>query len=187
MIDNSWQISGNDKMGQVLKLIREDLATLSTGRARPALVEEIRVEAYEGSFLTLKELATIATPDPQTLSIQVWDQSVLEKVAKAIQASGLNLNPVVNQTTIRLHIPSLTEERRLELVKAVKQKTESGLAMLRQIRIDLKKQIDDQKNQPGVSEDDIHAAYDNLQKLVDGWHSKMDELEKSKEAELTSL
>jgi len=187
MINNSWQTSGADKMGQVLKLIKDELAGLSTGRARPALVEEVKVEAYEGSWLTLKELASISTPDPQTLNIQVWDQTVTEKVVKALQASGLNLNPVVDQSMIRLHIPSLTEERRLELIKAVKQKTESGRAMLRQIRIDLKKQIDDQKKQPGVSEDDIHAAYDSLQQLIDNWHGRMDELEKNKEAELTSL
>ena len=138
-MNDAWQETGRQKMGQVIALARDDLGTLSTGRARPALVEELRVEAYEGSTLTLKELATITTPDPQTLLIQVWDQSVVEKAAKAIQSSGLNLNPVVDQTTIRLHVPSLTEERRQELVKAVKQKVEAGRGMLRQIRVDLKK------------------------------------------------
>lgn len=186
-MNNSWQSSGREKMGLVIKLISDDLGTLSTGRARPALIEELKVEAYEGSWLTLKELATIATPDPQTLSIQVWDQSIVEKVVKAIQSSGLNLNPVVDQTAIRLHIPSLTQERREELVKAVKQKTESGRAMLRQIRVDLKKDIDNQKNQPGVSEDDIHQAYDQLQELVDESNGQLDSLEKKKEQELMSL
>ncbi|PIP52155.1 ribosome recycling factor [Candidatus Beckwithbacteria bacterium CG_4_10_14_0_2_um_filter_47_25] len=186
-MNNTWQTTGRDKMGQVVKLITDDLATLSTGRARPALIEELKVEAYEGSWLTLKELATISTPDPQTLSIQVWDQSVTEKIVKSIQNSNLNLNPVVDQAAIRLHVPSLTAERRQELVKAVKQKVESGRAMLRQIRVDLKKDIDAQNHQPGVSEDDIHEAYDQLQELVDGWHARLDELEQKKEQELTSL
>lgn len=186
-MNDSWQVSGREKMSQVLSLIKSDLATISTGRARPALVEEIPVEAYEGSILTLKELATIATPDPQTLLIQVWDQSVTEKAAKAIQLSGLNLNPVVDQSAIRLHIPSLTEERRQELVKAVKQKAEAGRGMLRQVRVELKKTIDEQKNQPGVSEDDIHQAYDELQQLVDQFHGELDALEKNKEQELMSL
>lgn len=186
-MNNSWQESGRQKMGQVIALARDDLATLSTGRARPSLVEELRVEAYAGSTLTLKELATITTPDPQTLMIQVWDQTVIEKVAKAIQASGLNLNPVVDQTAIRLHVPSLTQERRDELVKAVKQKVEAGRGMLRQIRVDLKKNIDDQNHRPGVSEDDIRHAHEELQVLVDEFHEQLDSLEQSKAKELTSL
>ena len=186
-MNNNWQETGRQKMGQVISLIRNDLAGLSTGRARPALVEEIRVEAYPGSFLTLKELGTISTPDPQTLAIQIWDQSVLEGAVKAIQAANLGLNPVVDQNLIRLHIPSLTQERRDELVKAVKQKVEAGRGMLRQIRVDLKKNIDDQKNQPGVSEDDIHNGYDQLQTLVDEFHGQLDALEQNKERELTSL
>lgn len=186
-MNNSWQESGRQKMGQVIALARDDLATLSTGRARPSLVEELRVEAYAGSTLTLKELATITTPDPQTLMIQVWDQTVIEKVAKAIQASGLNLNPVVDQTAIRLHVPSLTQERRDELVKAVKQKVEAGRGMLRQIRVDLKKNIDDQNHRPGVSEDDIRHAHGELQVLVDEFHEQLDSLEQSKAKELTSL
>lgn len=185
-MNNSWQNSGREKMGQVIKLIGGDLASISTGRARPALVEDIKVEAYEGSWLTLKELASIATPDPQTLSIQVWDQTVTDKIVKAIQNSGLNINPVVDQSSIRIIIPGLTDERRLELVKAVKQKTEAGRGMLRQIRVELKKEIDNQKDQPGVSEDDIHAAYEQLQLLVDGYHQQMDQLEQKKSAELLS-
>ncbi len=186
-MNNSWQETGRQKMSQVIALTRDNLAGLSTGRARPALVEEIRVEAYPGSVLTVKELGTISTPDPQTLSIQIWDQSVIPETVKAIQAANLGLNPVVDQNLIRLHVPSLTEERRQELVKAVKQKVEAGRGMLRQIRVDLKKDIDDQKNQPGVSEDDIHSGYDQLQTLVDEFHAQLDSLEQSKEKELTSL
>lgn len=174
-------------MGQVIAMIRDDLATLSTGRARPALVEDIKVEAYPGSILTLKELGTISTPDLQTLNIQLWDQSVIPETIKAIQAANLGLNPLVDQNLIRLHIPALTEDRRQELVKAVKQKIEAGRGMLRQIRVDLKKSIDDQKNQPGVSEDDIHSNYDRLQTLVDEFHGQLDNLEQGKTKELLSL
>lgn len=186
-MNDAWQETGRQKMGQVIALIKDDLAGLSTGRARPALVEEIKVEAYPGSVLTLKELGTISTPDLQTLNIQIWDQSVVEGTVKAIQAANLGLNPVVDQNMIRLHVPSLTEERRQELVKAVKQKTESGRGLLRQIRVDLKKQIDDQNHQPGVSEDDIRHAHEQLQELVDEFHGQLDTLEKNKEQELLSL
>lgn len=173
-------------MDQVIKLVKDDLATVSTGRARPALIEDIRVEAYPGTWLTLKELATIAAPDLQTLTLQIWDQSVVEPAIKAIQAANLGLNPVADQNQIRLHVPPLTEERRQELVKAVNQKIESARGMLRQVRNDLKKTIDEQKNQPGVSEDDIHQAYESLQRLVDEFGGELDRRQKSKEQELTS-
>ncbi len=186
-MDQSWQTSGHTKMSQVINFVKEDIAGLSTGRARPALIEDVRVEAYPGSVLTIKELGTISTPDPQTLLIQIWDQSVTEAVVKAIQAANLGLNPVVDQNTIRLNIPSLTAERRDELVKAVKQKVESGRTMLRQIRIDLKKQIDDQKNQAGVSEDDVRRSEEDLQKMIDKFNLNLDAIETSKEQELKSF
>jgi ribosome recycling factor len=186
-MNQNWKTAGRDKLGQIVRLIADDLNSLSLGRARPALVENIRVEAYEGSILTLKELGTIAAPDPQTLLIQIWDQSIVEQVVKAIQSSGLNLNPVVDQNTIRLHLPGLTEERRHELVKAVRQKIESGRALLRQVRVELKQQIDTQKGQPGVSEDDIRHSHGELQRLVDEFNGRLEALEKNKTAELTSL
>lgn len=185
-MNRQWQTTGRDKMAQVIKLTAEELGTLSTGRARPALIEELKVEAYEGSWLTLKELATISTPDPQTLLIQAWDQTVVEKIVKAIQAAGLGLNPVADQSLIRLNVPVLTEERRQELVKAVRQKTESGMALLRQIRVELKKAIDDQKNQPGVSEDDIHSAHEELQQQLAGFQEELERLAANKERELTN-
>jgi ribosome recycling factor len=175
------------KLAKVVDFVRSDLASISTGRARPALIEDVRVEAYPGSTLTLKELGSISTPDVQTILIQIWDQSVTEAVVKAIQAANLGLNPVVDQNMVRLIVPSLTEERRDELVKAVKQKVESGRTMLRQIRIELKKQIDDTKNKAGVSEDDIRSQIEELQELVDKYNGQLDELEQNKERELKSF
>jgi ribosome recycling factor len=175
------------KLAKVVDFVRSDLASISTGRARPALIEDVRVEAYPGSTLTIKELGSISTPDVQTILIQIWDQSVIEAVVKAIQAANLGLNPVVDQNMVRLIVPSLTTERRDELVKAVKQKVESGRTMLRQIRIELKKQIDDTKNKAGVSEDDIRNQIDELQELVDKYNGQLDELEQNKETELKSF
>lgn len=186
-MDDSFLTSGRKKMSEVMDLVREDLLGVQTGRAKPAMVEDIQVEAYEGSFMAVKELASITAPDPHTVIIRPWDQSVLEGTAKAIQKADLNVNPVVDKDTVRISVPSLTEERREDLVKVVKQKVEAGKAMLRQIRIDLKKNIDKQKDDAGVSEDDIFTLNESLQKLIKEFNDNLDELESQKEKELLSL
>ena len=172
------------KFGKVVELVQEDLLGVQTGRAKPALVEGIKVEAYEGSFMEVKELANISAPDSNSIVIKPWDPSTTGKIEKAIQESDLGLNPVVDNDLIRINIPALTEERRKELVKQVKQKVEGGKAMLRQVRLEIKKEIDKQKDQSGVSQDDIHGMYERLQKQVDEYNKGLDEMEKQKEKEL---
>jgi ribosome recycling factor len=157
---------------------------VQTGRARPALVEGVKVEAYEGSWMEIKELANISAPDPQSIVIKPWDPSVLKKMEKALQKSDLGVNPVVDNDLIRINIPALTEERRQELVKQVKQKVEAGKAMLRQARLEVKKEIDKQKEQAGVSEDDIHQMYERLQVVVDEYNERLETMERDKEKEL---
>lgn len=179
--------AGRKKMDDVVTLVKADLLNVQTGRAKPSLVESISVEAYEGSTMMVKELASISALDVHTLVISPWDKSLTEKIAKGISQSDLHINPVVDGETIRLSVPQLTEERRQELVKAVKQKIESGKAMLRQIRIDMKRDIDEQKEQAGVSEDDIHDMQDKLQKQIDEYNAQMDTIEKQKETELMTL
>lgn len=174
-------------MAAVLDLVKEDLLSIQTGRAKPSLVEDVPVEAYEGSTLTIKELATISAPDPHLITIKPYDTSVIEAIAKGLSSSSLNLNPVVDGEMIRILVPALTGERRSELVKAVKQKAEGGKAMLRQVRNDLKKEIDDQRDSAGVSEDDIFAANEKLQKLIDEFNSSLDEIASQKETELMTL
>jgi len=171
----------------VVELLGEDLLNVQTGRARPSLVESIKVEAYTGSLMEVKELASITAPDPQTILIKPWDPSVVKEIEKAILKSDLQIKPVVTDDQVRITIPTLTEERRLELVKVVKQKIESGKAMIRQVRTEMKKDIDNLKEDDGVSEDDIHAMYDRLQKQVDEYNKRLDEMDEAKEKELLSL
>jgi len=175
------------KFGKVVELVQEDLLGVQTGRAKPALVEGVKVEAYEGSFMEVKELAGTTAPDAHSIVIKPWDPSTLEKIEKAIQKSDLGVSPVVDNDLIRISIPPLTEERRKELVKQVKQKVEGGKAMLRQVRLEAKKEIDKQKDQSGVSEDDIHEMYERLQKQVDEYNKELDEKEKQKEKELMAF
>src|SRR3989338_8276499 len=149
----------------VLDVVRGDLSTVKTGRAKPDLVAHIPilVQSY-GSTLTLQELAAVSAPDTQTLVISPWDRNILEDIARGISKSDLNIAPVIDGDIIRISIPTLTQERRLDLTKLVDKKVESGKVLLREERQRLKKEIDDQKGRPDISEDDIFHAVEELDK-----------------------
>lgn len=176
-----------DKFAQeaedVISLIKEDLATLRTGKASVQTLDPVRVKAY-GSEMKINELANIAAPDPNLIVIKPWDQSIIENIEKAIVSSDLNLNPVVAGDIIRITVPSLTEERRKELVKLVHKKIESGRVMLRTIRTDYKQLIEDLEGADNISEDDIHDLLEELNKLTQKYMDKLETLAEHKEEEL---
>jgi len=174
------------QLAEVLELVAEDLKGVKTGRAKPQLVEDLEVEAYQ-TKMTLKELASISVADPHTLLVSPWDKSVIEAIEKAVNASDLHLHAQVANETIRIKIPALTEETRKDLVKLVQQKLESGRRLLRQVRNESKKKIEDLKGGAGVSEDDIHQWLENLQELVDQFLEKIEMLGKKKEEELLKI
>jgi ribosome recycling factor len=171
---------------KLLEVFQNDLATVRTGRAKPSLVENVMVDAY-GSKMRLMEVANITAPDSTMIVVKPWDASLLSAVEKAIQISDLHLNPVTDGQQIRLAIPPLTGERREELVKLVMQKKHTSEDMLRDIRTKYKKQIDNQKGQPGVSEDDIKRDLDMLQKITDEYTQKITEIAQAKEKELREV
>ncbi len=170
----------------VLAVVREDLSSVRTGRAKPSLVEGVKVEAY-GTMMELREVATISAPDPSLLTATPWDKSLIAAVEKAIRASGLGLNPNVDGDVVKIPIPMLTEERRKELVKLVAQKIESGRVMIRQTRTEIKDEIEKLKDEPGVSEDDVEKWLVEMQKMVDEYNAKVEELGKEKEAEVMKI
>lgn len=172
----------------VLDVVQGDLTTIRTGRAKPDLVAHIPilVQSY-GSTLTLQELAAISAPDTQTLVISPWDRNILEDIARGIAKSDLNLNPVIDGDIIRISIPPLTQERRLELTKLVDKKVESGKMLLREERQRIKKDIDAQKGQPDVSEDDIFRAVEELDKKTRDWDEKIHQAGEDKKKELLTL
>lgn len=174
------------EMDAVIDIVKEDLDEVKTGRAKPSLVQNVMVEAY-GTRMALIELATISSPDPQMLIIQPWDEGITANIEKAISTSDLNLNPVVDGSLIRIKIPPLTEERRQDLVKLVGQKLESGRVLLRQVRQDSKKLIEDSKGTPGVSEDDIFRLLSELEKVMDEYMQKVEELGEVKKQELMTI
>ena len=174
------------KFDKVVDHFTQDLKGIKTGRAKPSLVEDVSVEAYS-TRMTLKELAVISAPDVRQIIISPWDKSLTEAIAKGINIAGLNLNAVVDGETIRINIPSLTTESREQLVKLVNNKKESAKVMLRQVRSEAKKMIEDQKEQGGVGEDQIHRDLDELQTAVDKFEAKIEEIGKIKEKELRAF
>ncbi len=183
MFDVSLFTKDADK---VLEVVIGDMATVKTGRAKPSLIENVMIEAY-GTRMKLMELASISAPDPMLLMIQPWDKGNLSAIEKGMMVSGLNLNPVVEGDHIRIAIPALTQERRQEMVKLIKQKLETGRQMLRDVRQKYKKAIDDQKGKPGISEDTIETDLKTLQDKVEIHMQKLEKLAEDKEKELMQV
>src|SRR3989344_7535360 len=154
------------RLEEAVSVVAQDLATVRTGRAKPALVESVKVEAYN-TTMTLKEVATISSPDPSLLIVSPWDKNLVVAVEKAIREANLGVSPVVDGAQVKVPIPSLTEERRVELAKLVAQKIESGRVLIRQIRGETKDEIEKLKGETGVSEDDIHRWLEEMQETVD--------------------
>lgn len=178
--------STTDKATKALDHVRQDIATLRTGKATPQLLDPVVVEAY-GSQLKIHEVASVSAPDPTLLLVSPWDKSILGAVEKAIASAGLNMNPIVDGAMIRIVIPPLTEERRKEMVKLLHQKIESGRVLLRTIRTDTKKIIEKQKGEDGISEDDIERDLDSLDTTMQNFVTQLEELASKKEAELMTV
>lgn len=174
------------KFSKVVEVVMEDFATVRVGRAKPSLIENIGVMAY-GGRMRLMEVATISAPDPNMLIVSPFDKSIMRDIEKAIQDSEMQLSPAVSGDIIRIVIPSLTEERRLDFVKLLKQKTESGKVMLRQARQDVKEKIDTLKEKKEVSEDDIFMLLEQLDKITGEQNEKIEEMSRSMEEEIMSV
>src|SRR5690606_35571839 len=154
------------KMKKSSETLRQHLSTIRTGRASPALVEHLPVEAY-GSTMPLNQLASIQVPDARMITIQPYDVSTLRAIEKAIQNSELGINPTNDGRNIRLAIPPLTEERRKSLVKMVRQQVEESKVALRNIRREALDDLRKMEHEKLISEDDQRRAQDRLQDLTD--------------------
>lgn len=176
------------KMQKALEVLRGDLATVRTGRATPALLEHIVIPCYGGSQrLKIMELSTIAAQDPQSLTVTPFDPSIIEEIQKGILSSQLGLNPIIDAGVIRVNIPPLTEERRQEMVKLVKQKVEGGRIMIRQIRHEEMTQLKRQFEAEEISEDEKIHKEKALQELTDQMMKEIEILGEEKEKELLQI
>ena len=163
-----------------------ELAGIRAGRANPALIENIPVDAY-GSKMKLVELGTITAPQPTLLVVQVWDAGLVNSVVKAILEENLGLNPATDGQLVRLSIPPLTKERRQEFVKLTHQKLEVARVEVRQIRQDTRQTWIHQKESGEISEDELFRREKLLQELVDKNMEEVEEIGKGKEEELLEI
>jgi len=164
----------------------QELDSVRTGRAHPALVENIMVDYY-GVKTPLIQLATISIPDARTILIQPWDKNSTKDIEKALQASALGLNPVNEGQALLLPIPALTEERRKDLVKVINQKVEDARVAVRNIREDIWKSIRDQEKAGDISEDEMFRQQKDLQKIVDDFQGKIKKISAKKESEIMTI
>ena len=163
------------KMENTLKIFHDELGRLRTGRATPSLLEPIYVDAYN-SKMKISELATVNAPEPKLLTVQVWDKSMVANVEKSIRDSELGLNPNTDGQLIRVQLPDLTEERRVELVKVASKFSEESKISIRNIRRDAMDKIKDEQKNNIISEDEQKSLSDDIQKITD---EKIKEIDKS--------
>lgn len=177
-----------NKMQKAIDVMRGDFATVRTGKASPTLVENIVINAYGGTQpLKVLELATIHVQDNSTLVISPFDKSIISEIEKGISNANVGLNPIVDGEILRINLPPLTEERRSELVKMIKQKAEGGRVMLRQIRHEGMEEAKERAKEAGHSEDEVIRIEKEIQKATDEFTEKIDNLTSEKEKELTTL
>jgi len=172
-----------ERMHKTVQVLEADLRTIRTGRASPALVERVMVEYY-GTPTPLKQLAVIAAPEPQLLTIRPYDPGSLGDIERAILRSELGLTPTNDGRIIRLPIPRLTEERRQELAKLVRQRVEEGKVALRNIRRETLDDLREFEREKLIPEDDFYRGKDDLQDLIDRYTKQMDEVSARKQQEI---
>src|SRR3954464_4816310 len=165
----------NRRMHGALEALRHDLGGLRTGRASSALLDPVPVGGY-GTNMPLNQVATVSTPEPRMLSVQVWDRSNVQPVEKAIRSAGLGLNPITDGQMIRLPIPELTEERRKELAKLVGQYAEKTRIAVRNVRRDGMDHLKADEKKHEISEDERKRLETEVQKMTDETIKEVDEL-----------
>jgi ribosome recycling factor len=176
----------SQKMDKAIEAMRRDFAGVRTGKASPALLDSIRVDAY-GSHVPLNQVATVSAPEPRLLLIQPWDRAMVGPIEKALQTSDLGLNPANDGKLIRVPIPPLTEQRRKEYVKILHKMAEEARVAIRQARKDANDDIKRRQKDGELSEDDVRREQDEVQKATDRFIAQVDEVLKHKEAEVMEV
>lgn len=176
----------NPKLDKAIDFLEQELSSIHTGRASVSLVDNIFVEVY-GSRQEIKQIASITIPESRQIAIQPWDRTSVAAIEKAIRESDLGFNPVNTGDMIRINIPELTEERRREFVKVAKEKAEEARIAVRNGRQDTINAIKRAKNDGQIGEDEMHRGEAEVQKTVDNYNKKIEEIFTTKEKELTSI
>lgn len=174
------------RMEKCVEATRAEFSSIRTGRAAPALLDRLQVEAY-GQMVPLKQVAGVSTPDSRTLLITAWDKGVVAAIRKAVEKSDLGLTPNVDGSAIRLVIPPLNEERRKDLAKVVKKKAEDGRVAVRNVRHRAHDELKGQLKSHDITEDDNKRMQESLQRLTDKFVKEIDGLVAAKEKEIMEV
>ncbi len=174
------------KMKKTVDLLIKEYATLRAGRATPALLDKILVDYY-GTPTPINQMATISAPEPRLLVIQPWDRNMLPQIEKAILKSDLGITPVSDGNVIRLSIPTLTEEKRKDLVKIVNKKAEEGRIAIRNLRREANDQIKTAEKKGDISEDSAKRYLADIQDLTDKYIKNIDNVAEAKEKEIMEI
>ncbi|HRN96411.1 MAG TPA: ribosome recycling factor [Candidatus Levybacteria bacterium] len=177
--------STKQKMQKVVEILQQDFATVRSGKANPSMVENIMIEAYEGTHMRVMELATVSAQDAYTLIVNPYDKTVMSKIQKGIEDAELGISPAAAGEVIRIVLPPLTEERRKDFVKLINQKAEHGKVMIRQNRHEAMEDI--KKHEDSSAEDEVTRLEKEVQKLTDEFIAKIDSMRSEKEKELMTI
>jgi ribosome recycling factor len=175
-----------ERMKKAVEAIKKEFASIRTGKATTSLLDGIKVDYY-GTLTPLSQVANVSAPDARLLVIQPWEKKMIPEIVKAIQKSDLGLNPQSDANVIRLPIPSLTEERRKDLVKLVKKVTEEGKIALRNVRRDSIEALKKSEKDKDISEDESRKAQEHVQKFTEDYTEKIEELLSKKEQEIMEI
>jgi len=174
------------RMEQIREALIKRYATMRGGRARADMVSEIKVDCY-GSRMPIKQLCNISVPEPRLIVIEPWDKSLIKNIEKAVMSSDLGINPSNDGNVIRLVIPTLTEERREELAKVVKQWAEETRVSIRKVRREAREEIEEMEKEKEISEDEKRRAEKDIQSLTDDFMEEIDKLQEQKVSQVRQV
>jgi ribosome recycling factor len=174
------------RMKKAIEALHNELAKLRTGRAHPSLLDQVRV-AYYGNEVPLSQVSTITVGDARTLLVTPWEKTMVQAIEKAIMSADLGLNPATSGSAIRVPLPALTEERRKEMTKLVKNQAEDARVSIRNARRDANNQFKELFKKKTISEDEERGAQDGMQKLTDKYVAEVDRITAIKEKELMEV
>ena len=175
-----------ERMKKAVEFVRHELTGIRTGKASPQLLDTVKVEAY-GTTVPLQQVGSVSAPEPRLLVIQPWDKSLIKAICKGVNEANLGLNPTDDGSVVRLPIPTLTEERRKDLVKLISKFAEEGRVHIRQVRHDANKDLKHQEDAGTLPADDAKRQTGDVQKMTDRFIAQVDELLKKKTAEVMEV
>lgn len=183
---NDIKNDARTRMGKTIEALRQELSKLRTGRAHTSLLDHIRV-SYYGSEVPLNQVANVSVQDPRTLGVAPWEKKMVPEVEKAIRDSDLGLNPVTTGDLIRVPLPALTEERRKDMIRLVRNEAEGARVAIRNIRRDAIHSLKELLKEKEVSEDDERRAEDEIQKITDKHVAEVDKVLEAKETDVMEI